>query len=153
MDFYSDMLGEVKGWKPDRREYSNALPALRNIYCLPLRKLLVCNSVDSAADQPYDYVFVTTKAIPDVLKTSEVLSPLLTPSYSQEYGQPTYILLQNGLSVELDLSLTLGSLLGSSKSKIISAAVYILTNLLKPNVVEHGNFVSSSELNIPNDGV
>lgn len=104
----------------------------------------MCDSVQTAANQSYDYVFITTKAIPDVLKTSEVLSPLLARPYSEKFQQPTYVLLQNGLNVELDLYHSLESLSGSADPRIVSTAVYIGTNLLGPNVVEHNHFVRIS---------
>jgi 2-dehydropantoate 2-reductase len=101
----------------------------------------VCDSVISAADQAYDYVLLTTKAIPDVMKTSDILSPLLTAPYTDKFAQPTYVLLQNGLNVELDLYHSLRTI-SSSQHSIISTAVWIGTNLLSPNVVEHNDFVS-----------
>lgn len=100
----------------------------------------VCKSVLDAADRPYDYVVVTTKAIPDVVKTSQILAPLFSPDYSDKFSQATYVLLQNGLNVEFDLYDTLKAL-SKGDPRIISAAVWIGTNLQAPNVVEHNEFV------------
>lgn len=94
-----------------------------------------------AADQPYSYVFVTTKAIPEVTKTPDMLRPLLSAPYTDRYPQPTYVLVQNGLNVEKDLYDALVKL-GNGSPSIISTALYIGTNLLAPNVVEHNHFVS-----------
>src|ERR1700761_5021161 len=64
---------------------------------------IVCRTVAEAADRSYAYVIVTTKAIPDVMRTPELLAPFLAPEYVEKYQQPTYVMLQNGLNVETDL--------------------------------------------------
>jgi len=101
----------------------------------------VCKSVAEAADTQYAYVLVATKAIPDLIQTSKILEPMLSQDYVARFPQPTYVLLQNGLNVEVDLYNSLKAL-GRGEPTIISTAVWILTNLLTPNVVEHGDFVS-----------
>jgi 2-dehydropantoate 2-reductase len=103
--------------------------------------LLVTRSVSEAADRPYSYVLVTTKAVPERITTSAMLKPLLSSPYADTRPQPTYVLLQNGLNVELDLYHTL-KVLDKGDPSIISAAVYINTNLVEPNVVEHNHIVS-----------
>ena len=100
----------------------------------------VCSSVAQAADQPYSHVVVTTKAIPELIRTHTLLAPLLSPTYSDMYPQPTYVLFQNGLNVEVDLYDAIKKL-GKSEPKIISTAVFIATNLISGNVVEHSHFV------------
>lgn len=96
------------------------------------------NSVSDALDQPYSYVVVTTKAVPEVTTTSKLLAPFLSAAYP--HPQPTYVLLQNGLNVESDLYQAV-SKLGKGDPRIISTALYIGTNLLSENVVEHNDFV------------
>jgi 2-dehydropantoate 2-reductase len=83
---------------------------------------------------------VTTKAIPELIRTHTLLSPLLSPPYADKHPQPTYVLFQNGLNVEVDLYNALKEL-GKGEPKIISTAVYIGTNLSGDNVVEHGHGV------------
>jgi 2-dehydropantoate 2-reductase len=102
---------------------------------------LVCKSVAEAADTQYSYVMVATKAIPELVQTSELLEPLRSLDYVARFSQPTYVLLQNGLNVEVDLYNSLKAL-GRGEPSIISTAVWIATNLLAPNVVEHSDFVS-----------
>ncbi|KAF8168580.1 hypothetical protein BJ912DRAFT_1001516 [Pholiota molesta] len=97
--------GDIKGWRPDRRIASSLTPDK------------VCRSVADAADRPYSYVVVTTKAVPEVVKTSKILGPLLANEYTAKFAQPTYVLVQNGLNVEVDLT-----------------ALWIGTNLVAPNV-------------------
>ncbi|KAL0566000.1 hypothetical protein V5O48_016019 [Marasmius crinis-equi] len=125
MTFRSDKFGDhVKGWKPDR-----LFPA-----------------VADAADQAYDYTFVATKVIPEVITTEEILAPLLTKSYSERFGQPTYVLLQNGVGVERglysairrveeEMSRTEGSV--ALAARIVSTCVYCMGNLIAPDVVEY----------------
>ncbi|KAF8895909.1 ketopantoate reductase PanE/ApbA-domain-containing protein [Gymnopilus junonius] len=117
LHFKSRKYGEINGWRPDR----------------------LCNSVLEAADRPYDYVVVTTKAIPDVVKTSQILAPLLSSDYNAKFHQATYVLLQNGLNVEVDLYNVLKTL-SKGEPRIISTAVWIGTNLQAPNIVEHNDF-------------
>lgn len=106
----------------------------------------MCKSVAEAADTQYAYVVVTTKAIPEVTKTPQLLSSLLSPSYNAKFGQPTYVLMQNGLNVEVDLFNALASLQTQGVFKtiphIISAALWIEANLREPNIVDHSEFVS-----------
>ncbi|KAJ3746527.1 hypothetical protein DFH05DRAFT_1458789 [Lentinula detonsa] len=96
---------------------------------------MVCKSVSEAADQKYDYVIITSKALPDLTPTSIILAPLLSSSYTSNFGQPTYALLQNGLNVEQDLYDALIAL--DEQPKIISASVYIMTNITALGAVEH----------------
>lgn len=104
---------------------------------------LVCKSVAEAADRSYSYVLVTTKAIPELCKTSQILQPLFSPTYMAKFPQPTYVLMQNGLNIEVDLYDALKAS-GIDKPKILSTAVWIGTNLLAPNVVQHNDFVSKA---------
>ncbi|KIY49811.1 6-phosphogluconate dehydrogenase C-terminal domain-like protein [Fistulina hepatica ATCC 64428] len=108
----SKKYGEHKAWRPYR----------------------LCNSVASATDRPYSYVFVTTKCIPELSKNADILAPLI----NSHHGPTTYVLLQNGLGVELDLYEALQR--AGSASNIVSTALYIGTNMLEPNVVEHNMF-------------
>ena len=101
---------------------------------------LVCRSVAEAADKQYSYVIVATKVIPELTKTSKILEPLLSPPYTQNFTQPTYVLFQNGLNVEVDLYLALTKI-GNGHPRILSAALWILTNLGLDNSVEHGSYV------------
>ncbi|KDQ32819.1 hypothetical protein PLEOSDRAFT_1073225 [Pleurotus ostreatus PC15] len=109
--------------------------------CLTTRRSRVCNTVASAADQAYDYVVVTTKAVPELRLTPEILSPLLSPEYTNKFAQPTYLLLQNGLNVEKDLYNAIRKL-NQGKPSIVCAALYVGTNLAAPNVVVTNDLVN-----------
>ncbi|KAG6860410.1 hypothetical protein C0995_011481 [Termitomyces sp. Mi166 len=113
--FESAKYGIINEWRPDR----------------------MLNSVEEAADRPYSYVFLASKAIPERTTTPDVLEPLISAPYADEYPQPTYVLLQNGLGVETDLYHAIKQI--GKEPSIVSTALWINTNLLQPNVVEHGN--------------
>ncbi|KAJ3795954.1 ketopantoate reductase PanE/ApbA-domain-containing protein [Lentinula aff. detonsa] len=114
----SHRFGNVEAWKPDR----------------------VVNSISSAADRQYSHVILATKCVPEVIKTSEILKPLLSAPYSDRFEQPVYVLLQNGLNIEVDLYRAIKSLGTPDEPKIINAGVYVFANLISANVVEHGPF-------------
>lgn len=123
----------------------------------------VCKSVEVAADRPYDYVILTTKvtlspmytpagtnptkAVPDLIKTSAILAPLLSSPYIDKYSQPAYVLLQNGLNVEVDLYHAIKAL-GKDEPKIVGTSLYIGTNLLAPDLVDHNSFVGIFNLSL-----
>lgn len=100
----------------------------------------MARSLNNVLDTPYDYVIVTTKAIPEMKRTPEILEPLLSKRY--KYPQPTYVLLQNGLNVEKDLHAEL--LKRSEQPLIISCALYIMTNIVANGEVIHGAFVGAT---------
>lgn len=54
----------------------------------------VYNSMKEASKQQYDYVVVTTKALPDVLDDSELIQEVVTPE------KTSIVLIQNGVGVE-----------------------------------------------------
>ncbi|KAF5339696.1 hypothetical protein D9758_014903 [Tetrapyrgos nigripes] len=118
MNLKSERYGDIRNWKPDR----------------------VVSSVSDAADRQYSHVILATKCIPDVIKTPEILKPLLSPPYCDRFHQPTYVLLQNGLNIELDLYHAIKSL-GQSEPRIVNTGVYVFANQVSPNVVTHGPFV------------
>ena len=108
----------------------------------------VCTSVADACDRAYDYVVVTTKAIPELLRTPALLAPLLAPASAAAHVQPTYVLFQNGLNVERDLHAAVAAL--GHAPRIISTAVYISMAMFGANIVRHKTFVrASAPLHIP----
>ncbi|EEB94483.1 hypothetical protein MPER_06695 [Moniliophthora perniciosa FA553] len=124
LTFRSDQDGDhTKGWKPDR----------------------LLRFVSDAADRGYDYVFVATKVIPEILTTEKMLAPILTRSYTEKFGQPVYILLQNGIGVEKGLAAGIADISRGSEIRqvfdkrpsIVSACVYCMGNLIQPDMVEY----------------
>lgn len=101
----------------------------------------VFSSIAEAADRPYSHVVVTTKAIPEMQTTPELLKPFLTPPYTDTYPQPTYVLMQNGLNLERDLYNAAKALDKGEEPRILNTAVYIGTRLEGKNVVIHNDFV------------
>ncbi|KZO94550.1 6-phosphogluconate dehydrogenase C-terminal domain-like protein [Calocera viscosa TUFC12733] len=104
-DIQSEKYGDHPSWKPYR-----TLP-----------------SVEAAAAYTYTYVLLATKCLPDVLPTTTLLAPLLTPEYAKAHSLPTFVLLQNGLGVEEALDATARKL--DASAVVLSAAVYIDSNL------------------------
>lgn len=54
----------------------------------------VYKSMKEASEQSYDYVVVTTKALPDILDDSELIQDIVTPE------KTSIVLIQNGVGVE-----------------------------------------------------
>ncbi|KZT00182.1 6-phosphogluconate dehydrogenase C-terminal domain-like protein [Laetiporus sulphureus 93-53] len=115
LNIKSDKFGNFDAFKPDR----------------------VCASVAEAADQPYSHVIVTTKAVPELIQTSDLVAPLLTPEYIDRFPIPTFVLMQNGLNVEANLYETLKKLRPVEEPKIIGTALWTMANMRDGNVVEH----------------
>ena len=103
-------------------------------------------TIEAALDQPYTYVVLASKAIPEIQRTPALLAPLLSAPYAAQHPQPTYVLLQNGLGVENDLYAALKALRPGEEPRIISTANWIATGLIDKNVVEHGDFVRPPSL-------
>lgn len=95
-------------------------------------------TVAEAIDQAYDYVVITTKAIPELYPTAELVAPLLS---DYKYPQPTYVLMQNGLGVERDLHAALQEKDSTRSARIITGAVIIMSNVTG-DTASHGDFVS-----------
>ncbi|KAG8908583.1 hypothetical protein FRC01_007328, partial [Tulasnella sp. 417] len=115
LNLKSQQYGEVQGLKPFR----------------------VVRTVAEAIDQPYDYVVITTKAIPELYPTPKIVAPLLSSDY--KHPQPTYVLMQNGLGVERELHAALQEKELTRSAKIITGAIQIMTNMVGDAVI-HGDF-------------
>ncbi|KAJ3902337.1 ketopantoate reductase PanE/ApbA C terminal-domain-containing protein [Lentinula edodes] len=114
----SQRFGNVEAWKPHR----------------------VVNSISSAADRQYSHVILSTKCVPEVIKTPDLLKPLISSPYCDQFQQPVYVLLQNGLNIEVDLYRAIKALGKPEEPVIINTGVYVFANLISANVVEHGPF-------------
>lgn len=121
----SERYGFAEGWRPDR----------------------ICQSVEQAANRAYDYVIITTKVIPEQFRTHELLAPLMTERYVSQFPQPTYVLMQNGMNIELDLYNALKDLHLPRIPHIISACVYVFA-LLKDRILLKHNTVDKILLGI-----
>ncbi|KAI0032939.1 6-phosphogluconate dehydrogenase C-terminal domain-like protein, partial [Vararia minispora EC-137] len=73
LEIVSDMVG-LSAWKPSR----------------------VVRNVTDAADRKYRFVICAAKAVPDVVKTSDLLKPLFLSTQ-------TFVLIQNGVNIHVDL--------------------------------------------------
>lgn len=70
-EIHSCDYGDIKGWKPD-----NIFP-----------------NVEAAASNQYDFVIVTTKNLPDIVKVEDLIDPVVTPQ------KTTVVLMQNGFDL------------------------------------------------------
>lgn len=93
-------------------------------------------SVADAADQPYSHVIIATKSLPEVTPLASLLAPLL----QSDRKLPVFVLLQNGIGVEKGLYNDVKRLRNEAP-KIITAAVWIGSNLLDGNIIEHSHRV------------
>ncbi|VDB96673.1 unnamed protein product [Peniophora sp. CBMAI 1063] len=116
LDVRSEKYGEHLGWRAHR----------------------VVGSVKDAADQAYDYVVWTTKALPELTTSPELLAPVLDAAYTSKFPQPVYVNMQNGLDVERDLYEALVK--AGHKPQIIGTAVYIGTKTAGENTLIHSTF-------------
>ena len=98
-------------------------------------------TVADACDKAYDYAIVTTKNIPELTRSRDLLAPLLAESYSSKFPQPTYVNMQNGLNVEEDLYEALQDL--GHQPRVLGTTVYIGTKMGGPNLLIHSHFVRS----------
>ncbi|KAF8513575.1 ketopantoate reductase PanE/ApbA C terminal-domain-containing protein [Hysterangium stoloniferum] len=109
----SKRYGNIPGWRPHR----------------------IVKSVLDASDRPYSYVVVTTKALPQITPASSLLGPLLNP---QAATLPVFVMLQNGLNVEKDIYSAVKQL-GKGEPRVISTALWVGTNILPRNIVDHSH--------------
>jgi len=117
MHIKSVKYGEHKGWRPYR----------------------VFGSVEDAADRAYSHVVLLTKMITEIQTNPQLLGPLLSRPYTEQFPQPVYVLMQNGMNIEVDLWNAVNSL-NKGKPKIIGTSVYIGSKQLDKHVVEHSDF-------------
>jgi len=104
----------------------------------------VAKSVQDAIESglAFSYVLVTTKYLPDIITTAQILQPLLSDSYVHPV-LPTIVLMQNGLGIEEDIYAALKSYPKTlSSPMVISCAVYITASVLDDGSVIHGPFES-----------
>ncbi|KAG8815595.1 hypothetical protein FRC17_000655 [Serendipita sp. 399] len=126
--------GNISAWKPYRgTSFQIARPGLTYN--------AVLKDVEEAASYEFDYVFVCTKVIPELKRTTDILAPLFAKGYSPK---TKYVLLQNGLGIETDLYSVLSSLLKDQNGTlspttptIISCAVYLMANVLEDGSILH----------------
>ncbi|CAG8453072.1 9397_t:CDS:2 [Acaulospora colombiana] len=88
----------------------------------------VVRSIDEVLDTAFDYVIISTKAVPEIKTAAQLLEPLLSSHYIHPH--PAYVFLQNGLEVERDVYLALKE--RNLTGTLVSAAIYIIANI-SPN--------------------
>ena len=89
-------------------------------------------------------MFVSTKVVPGISSSPAILRPLIQ---HLSRSSPTFVLLQNGIGVEVELHEAIQSQIESSANPfprplIISCALYIMANVLDNGTVIHVASVS-----------
>ncbi|KAI0081620.1 2-dehydropantoate 2-reductase [Panus rudis PR-1116 ss-1] len=79
LDIISDRLGKAQGWKPHR----------------------IVRSIEESADRNYSFIVCATKCVPELNKTTDILSPLLEKL--TQSPETAIVLLQNGIGIEDDV--------------------------------------------------
>ncbi|KAI9274471.1 ketopantoate reductase PanE/ApbA-domain-containing protein [Phascolomyces articulosus] len=95
--------------------------------------------VKSVPEEPFDYVMVTMKALPDVYSVADIIAPAVTK------GKTTIVLIQNGLGVEDPIVERFPD------NPIVSIVAYIGTSQIAPGHIKMvgdeslivGNYLSS----------
>ena len=84
---------------------------------------------DAASGGPFDYVLVTSKAIPDA-ETSKVIAPAVTK------GRTCIALIQNGVGIEEEFAEAF------PENPLLSCVVYLPSTQTRPGHMQMGNFES-----------
>ncbi|EXJ94532.1 2-dehydropantoate 2-reductase [Capronia coronata CBS 617.96] len=112
--------GDVRGWKP-----WNIVPSLSAAIPKPATSTTT-TSQDQGHVQGYDFVVITTKALPDLIASLiPDLNPLVTP------GKTSLVLIQNGLDIEAPLAAAFPD------TPILSGISMIGSRLTSPRSIFH----------------
>ncbi|KAL0095972.1 2-dehydropantoate 2-reductase [Phycomyces blakesleeanus] len=78
---------------------------------------------EGVASEPFDYIVVTLKALPEVYNVAEIIAPAITK------GKTTVVLIQNGLGVEEPITQAF------PENPIVSIVAYIGTSQISPGQI------------------
>ncbi|GAP86509.1 putative 2-dehydropantoate 2-reductase [Rosellinia necatrix] len=87
----------------------------------------ISEAVTQAHFQPFDYILVTTKAIPTTPSTAELIRPAITP------GTTAVVLVQNGIGIEEEYA----RLYADDDVPILSVVAYLPATQVEPAVIHH----------------
>ena len=90
---------------------------------------VVRSPAEAAKDGPYDYLIVSTKALPDE-ETSRVVQPAVTK------GRTTIVLIQNGIGIEDEYAELF------PENPLLSCVVYLPATQISPGHIQMGTFES-----------
>ncbi|CAN8097929.1 unnamed protein product [Discula destructiva] len=85
----------------------------------------VTEAVQANAGAPFDYIFITSKALPATPSTPELIKPAVTPNTT------TIVLVQNGIHTEAPFAELFPD------NPILSTVVYLPATQIQPGVIEH----------------
>jgi 2-dehydropantoate 2-reductase len=92
-----------------------------------IRPNVVRNPKEADSNGPYDYLMVTTKALPDA-EMSKTIAPAVTA------GRTTIVLIQNGIGIEEEYAKAFPS------NPLLSCVVYLPTTQTSPGHIKMGSF-------------
>ncbi|KAI0443858.1 2-dehydropantoate 2-reductase [Xylaria telfairii] len=145
--FGAGSVGAVYGWVLSRIPESSITAICRSNYDVASQSGFTINSTIWGADlhvrpqvvrsvseavvqsqsQPFDYILVTSKALPSTPSTAELIKPAITP------GTTAVVLMQNGIGIEEEYA----RLYAGDDVPIISTVVYLPVTQTAPAVVQH----------------
>lgn len=103
----------------------STLPAWgRDLHAKPNVAKSVADAVQTNLGAPFDYIIVTSKALPTTPSTPELIQPAVTPG-------TTIVLIQNGINIEAPFAALF------PENPILSAVAYLPTTQVQPGVIEH----------------
>lgn len=108
------------GFKIDSERYGQGITFQPKVVRTP---------TEASSDGPFDYIIVTTKAIPDA-ETSKVIAPAVTE------GKTCIALIQNGIGIEEEFAKRFPN------NPLLSCVVYLPSTQIAPGHMQMGNFES-----------
>lgn len=96
----------------------------RDLNVQPSVARTVPDAVQANQGAPFDYIIVTSKALPTTPSTPELIRPAVTP-------ETTIVLIQNGIHIEAPYAALF------PETPILSTVVYLPATQVHPGVIEH----------------
>lgn len=111
-------VAKSKGFFIDSEKYGHGIR---------IHPQIVESTTEAAGSEPYDYVIVATKALPES-ETSKVIAPVVNE------GRTTIVLIQNGIGIEDEYSKAFPN------NPLLSCVAYLPTTQISPGHVQMGGF-------------
>lgn len=96
----------------------------QNLNAKPTVARNITEAVQANAGAPFDYIIITSKALPTTPSTPEVIKPAVS-------RETTIVLIQNGINTEAPYAELFPD------NPILSTVVYLPTTQIQPGVIEH----------------
>lgn len=96
----------------------------RDLNAKPAVARNITEAVQANAGAPFDYIIITSKALPTTPSTPETIKPAVSPD-------TTIVLIQNGINTEAPYAELF------PENPVLSTVVYLPTTQIQPGVIEH----------------